>query len=77
MEVEERLKELGFEQNPQIKDQWNNIRLDVSVYVKNGEIVSVQISKYWGSMHRFHDFRDYDDYLTRVGYILEEIDGML
>ena len=77
MEVEERLKELGFEQNPQIKDQWNNIRLDVSVYVKNGEIVSVQISKYWGSMHRFHDFRDYDDYLTKVGYILEEIDGML
>ena len=77
MEVEERLKELGFEQNPQIKDQWNNIQLDISVYVKNGEIVSVQISKYWGSMHRFHDFRDYDDYLTKVGYILEEIDGML
>ena len=77
MKVEEKLKELGFEQNPQIKDQWNNIQLDVSVYVKNGEIVSVQISKYRGSMHRFHDFGDYDDYLTKVGYILEEIDGML
>ena len=77
MKVEERLKELGFEQIPQIKDQWNNIQLDVSVYVKNGEIVGIQISKYWGSMDRFHDFRDYDDYLTKVGYILEEIDGML
>ena len=77
MKVEEKLKELGFEQNPQIKDQSNNIQVDVSVYVKNGEIISVQISKYWGSMHRFHDFRDYDDYLTKVGYILEEIDGML
>ena len=77
MKVEERLKELGFEQNPDILDQWNNRKSDVSVYVINDKIVGIQISKYWGNIHKFHDCKDYEDYLTLVRYKLEEIDRML
>ena len=77
MKVEERLKELGFEQNLDIPDQWNNRKLDISIYVINGEIVSIQICKNWGNIHKFHDLRDYKDYLTLVRYKLEEIDSML
>lgn len=77
MKVEERLKELGFEQNPDIPDQRNDKKLDISIYVRDGEIVCVQICKYWGNIHKFHDFRDYKDYLTLVRYKLEEIDRML
>lgn len=77
MNLEERLKELGFEQNPYIPDQWNNRKLDVSVYVETGKINAIQISKYWGNIHKFHDLRDYKDYLTLVRYKLEEIDSML
>ena len=77
MKVEERLKELGFEQNPDILDQWNNRKSDVSVYVINDKIVGIQISKYWGNIHKFHDWKDYKDYLTLVRYKLEEIDRML
>ena len=77
MNLEERLKELGFEQNPYILDQWNNRKLDVSVYVRNGKINGIQISKYWGNIYKFHDLRDYKDYLTLVRYKLEEIDSML
>lgn len=77
MNLKERLKELGFEQNLDIPDQWNNRKLDVSVYVDNGEINAIQISKCWANIHKFHDLRDYKDYLTLVRYKLEEIDSML
>ena len=77
MKVEEKLKVLGFEQNLDIPDQWNNKKLDVSVYVENGEINAIQISKCWTNIHKFHDLRDYKDYLTLVRYKLEEIDSML
>ena len=77
MNLEERLKELGFEQNPYIPDQWNNRKLDVSVYVENDKIVDIQICKDWGNIHKFHDLKDYKDYLTLVRYKLEEIDSML
>ena len=77
MKVEERLKELGFVQNPYIPDQWNDRKLDISIYVRNDKIVGIQISKYWGNIHKFHDLRDYEGYLTLVRYKLEEIDCML
>ncbi len=77
MKVEERLKELGFVQNPYIPDQWNDRKLDISIYVRNDKIVGIQISKYWGNIHKFHDLRDYEGYLTLVMYKLEEINCML
>ena len=77
MNVEEKLTKLGFTQNPYIPGQWNDRKLDVSVYVKNDKIYGIQISKYWGNIHKFHDLRDYKDYLTLVRYKLEEIDSML
>ena len=77
MKVEERLKELGFEQNPDIPEQWSNRKLDVSVYVGNGKIFDIQICKDWMNIHKFHDLKDYKDYLTLVRYKLEEIDSIL
>ena len=77
MKVEEKLKVLGFEQNPDILDQRYDMKLDMSIYVRDGEIVGIQICKYWGNIHTFHDFRDYEDYLTLIRYKLEEIDRIL
>ena len=48
MKVEERLKELGFEQSPYNLDQWHNNQLDVCVYVNGeGKITGVQVIKSW------------------------------
>ena len=77
MNLEERLKELRFEQNPYIPEQWNDKKLDVSVYVRNGKIFEIQICKEWFNIYKFHDLKDYKDYLTLVRYKLEEIDRLL
>ena len=77
MKLEEKLTKLGFTQNLDILDQWNNRQLDVSVYVENGEITGIQICKDWTNIHKFHDFRDYETYLKRVRYLLNEVNKIL
>lgn len=77
MKLEEKLKELGFAQNLDIQDQRNNRQLDVSVYVENGEINAIQISRCWTNIHKFHDLRDYKDYLTKVRRLLNELNKIL
>ena len=77
MKLEEKLTKLGFIQNPDIPEQWNNRELDVSVYVNSGEIFDIQICKDWTSIHKFHDFRDYRDYLKKVRYLLDKVNNIL
>ena len=77
MELEEKLTKLGFIQNPDIPEQWNNRKMDVSVYVSNDNIYDVQICKDWVNIHKFHDLRDYRDYLTKVRYLLDKVNNIL
>ena len=82
MKVEERLKELGFEQSPYNLDQWYNNQLNVCVYVNGeGKITSVQVIKSWHldfkSYRVYDNYSNRDDYLIKVMYLLEEIDRML
>lgn len=77
MELEEKLTKLGFIQNPDIPEQWNNRELNVSVYVKRGKIFDVQICKDWFNIHKFHDLRDYRNYLTKVRYLLDKVNNIL
>ena len=75
MKLEEKLIKLGFTQNPRIKEQWSNREFDVNVYVENDKIVGVQICKDW--CLKFHDFRNYGDYLTKLRCLLKKIDCIL
>ena len=77
MKLEEKLTKLGFIQNLDIPEQWNNRELDVSVYVGTGKIFSIQICKDWVNIHKFHDLRDYRDYLTKVRYLLDKVNNIL
>ena len=77
MKLEEKLTKLGFIQNPDIPEQWNNRKMDVSVYVSNDKIYDVQICKDWVNIHKFHDLRDYRDYLTKVRYLLDKVNNIL
>ncbi|MDY5646129.1 MAG: hypothetical protein SPF22_03870 [Candidatus Onthovivens sp.] len=77
MKLEEKLTKLGFTQNLDIPEQWNNRELDVSVYVGTGKIVDIQICKDWVNIHKFHDCRDYESYLTRVRYLFNELNKIL
>ena len=82
MKVEERLKELGFEQSPYNLDQWYYDQLDVCVYVNGeGKITGVQVMKSWhldSKSYRVYDnYSNRDDYLIKVMHLLEKINRML
>ena len=82
MKVEERLKELGFEQSPYNLDQWYNNQLDVCVYVNvEGKITGVQVIKSWHlnikSYSVYGNYSNRDDYLIKVMHLLEKINRML
>ena len=82
MKVEERLKELGFEQSPYNLDQWYYNQLDVCVYVNGeGKITGVQVIKSWHldikSYRVYGNYSNRDDYLIKVMHLLEKINRML
>ena len=77
MELEEKLTKLGFIQNPDIPYQWINEKLNVNVYVENAKIVDIQICKDWVDIDKFHDLKDYKDYLTKVRYLLDKVNKIL
>ena len=73
--LEKNLTKLGFEQNPNITRQRNNDELNVNVYVNDGKITSVQISKVWRL--EFEDLTDYGDYLTKIRNLIERVKRLL
>ena len=75
MELEEKLKELGFTQNPYIQGQWVNKELDVDVYIEPAKIVGVQICKSWCLGQQ--NLKNYDDYLAKVRNLIYEINKTL
>lgn len=75
MELEEKLKELGFTQNPYNQDQWINKELDVDVYVEPAKISGVQICKSWFLGKQ--NLNDYDIYLSKVRNLINEVNKIL
>ena len=75
MELEEKLKELGFTQNPYNKGQWINKELDVDVYIEPAKITGVQICKSWFLGKQ--NLNDYDIYLSKVRNLINELNKIL
>ena len=77
MKVEEKLKELGFTQNPDIQKQWNNLKLGVNVYVETGKIVGVQIYQYYSLWSHVLSDYDYSAYLIKVRKLIDKLNNIL
>ena len=75
MKLEEKLKELGFTQNPYIEEQWVNKELDVNVYIEPAKISGVQICKSWYPDKQ--NLNDYDIYLSKVRNLINELNKIL
>ena len=75
MKVEEKLKELGFTQNPYNEKQWVNKELDVNVYVEPVKISGVQICKSWCLDKQ--NSSDYDVYLSKVKNLINKLNKIL
>ena len=75
MKLEEKLKELGFKENPQIQGQWINKELDVDVYIEPAKISGVQICKNWCLGKQ--NLNDYDVYLSKVRNLINELNKIL
>ena len=77
MKLEEKLKELGFTQNPDIQKQWNNLKLGVNVYVETGKIVGVQIYQYYSLWSHVLSDYDYSAYLIKVRKLIDKLNNIL
>ena len=75
MELKEKLKELGFTQNPYNDKQWINKELDVNVYIEPAKINDVQICKSWFLDKQ--NLNDYDVYLSKVKNLINELNKIL
>ena len=75
MELKEKLKELGFTQNPYNEEQWINKELDVNVYIELAKISGVQICKSWCLGKQ--NLNDYDVYLTKLRNLINELNKIL
>ena len=77
MKLEEKLKELGFKQNPDIQRQRNNLKLGVNVYVETGKIVGVQIYQYYSLRSNVLSDYDYSAYLIKVRKLIDKLNNIL
>ena len=75
MKLEEKLKELGFTQNPYNEEQWVNKELDVNVYIEPAKISGVQICKSWYLGKQ--NLNNYDIYLSKVRNLINELNKIL
>ena len=74
MEVEEKLKKLGFEQILPLHYQRLNEKLDVKVYVIHGKISAVEICKFW--CPEWQSLSDYDAYLSKVKNLMNKLNNI-
>ena len=72
MTLKEKLKTLGFEETYS-HGQYIKRDLSVYVYIKYNKIVNIQIAKVWD----LRDFRNYTEYLSKVNYLLTQLESTL
>lgn len=72
MTLKEKLKALGFE-NAYDHGQYIKRDLSLYVYIKYNKIVNIQIAKVWD----LKDFRNYTEYLSKVNYLLIQLESAL
>ena len=72
MDLKEKLKTLGFEEIYS-KGQYVKRDLDLYVYVKYNKIIAIQIGKIWD----LYNFGNYTEYLSKVNFILNQIESLL
>ena len=75
MGLKEKLKALGFTQNPYNEQQRVNKELDVNVYIEPAKISGVQICKSWYLGKQ--NLNDYDVYLSKVRNLINELNKIL
>ena len=75
MKLKEKLKALGFTQNPYNEEQRINKELDVNVYIEPVKISGVQICKSWYLDKQ--NLNNYDVYLAKVRNLIYEINKTL
>ena len=72
MDLKEKLKALGFEETYS-HGQYIKRDLSVYVYIKYNKIVNIQIAKVW----ELKNFRNYTEYLSKVNYLLTQLESTL
>ena len=72
MTLKEKLNTLGFEELYR-HGQYVKRDLDLYVYVKYNKIVNIQISKVWD----LKDFGKYHEYMSKVNYLLTQLESTL
>ena len=72
MTLKEKLKALGFEEVYE-HGQYLKRDLDLYVYIKFNKIKFIQISKLW----ELKNFSNYTEYLSKVNYILNQLESAL
>lgn len=72
MGLKEKLKALGFEETYS-HGQYIKRDLSVYVYIKYNKIVNIQIAKVWD----LKNFRNYTEYLSKVNYLLTQLESTL
>ena len=72
MDLKEKLKALGFEE-VYSHGQYVKRDLNLYVYIKYNKIKNVQIAKVW----ELKDFSNYASYLSKVYFILAQLESTL
>ena len=72
MTLKEKLKTLGFEETYS-HGQYIKRDLSVYVYIKYNKIVNIQIAKVW----ELKNFRNYTEYLSKVNYVLNQLESII
>ena len=72
MSLKEKLEALGFEES-YCHGQYVKRDLSIYVYIRYNKIVDIQISKVWA----LKDFNNYTEYLNKVNYLLNQLEGTL
>ena len=72
MSLKEKLISLGFEQT-YYHGQYIKRDLSILVYVRYNKIAYIQISK----IRVIKDFNNYTEYLNKVNYLLNQLEGTL
>ena len=72
MSLKEKLNALGFKEIYK-HGQFFNRDLDLYVYVRYNKIVTIQIGKIW----ELYNFSNHTEYLSKVNYVLNQLESIL
>ena len=72
MGLKEKLNQLGFKEIYS-RGQFVKRDLDLYIYVKYNKIIAIQLGKIWD----LYNFGNYTEYLSKVNFILNQIESLL